>query len=537
MKTALLLLLALGCQRERTRAPEGTMVVFKEQEAAWVRNFNPLLATGGARWPTVAGIYEPLLIHNVPQGTYVPWLATDHAWFDGGRILKMTIREGVRWSDGAPMGPDDVVFTFQLLREHKALDAGSVWRHLSDVHAEGDTVVFTFETPHTPSLSNIAYQPIVPEHVWRTVADPVRFTNPDPVATGPFTEIVRFDSQVWELGKNDDYWGEGPHFDIMRFPAIQTNDQASIALIRGEIDWAGKFVPAVDRVFVGRDPEHHHYWFPLMGGTVFLYPNNKRPPFDDLKVRRALDLAIDRELVVRVAMYGYSKPSHSSGLSDSYASWRDPALPDSTFDPDRAHLLLDQAGLFVGEDGYRRQADGTPLSVEIEVVSAWSDWVRAAQVVAANLRDVGIDARMKPRDFGAWFERLTRGETTLAVAWSTEGPSPYHFYSALMGPDADTPLGESASNGWARHASPAMGALLDQFAASTDEADKRALALQMQQVFRAELPAVPLFPNPSWGECNTERFVGWPSEADPYARLSPNNPPEPLLVMTRVRPR
>ena len=539
---ALWLTLALmACQRDRPAAPDGVLVVSKEQTASWVRNFNPLLSGGSVRWPTRNGIYEPLMIHTAAAG-WVPWLATDKVWEDEGTSLRVTLRQDVSWSDGRPFRPTDVVTTFELLRDHAGLDTAGVWRHLASIEADGMQVVFRLPTPYVPVWADIAVQPIVPEHVFGALEDPLRFTNPAPVATGPFTEVRRFDTQVWELGKNPNYWQEGrPKVEALRFPALPSNDQANLALIRDEVDWAGNFVPAIDRIFVAPDPEHHHYWFPLTGGTVMLYPNHTVAPLEDVRVREAMSLAIDRELVVKVAMYDYSRPAHPSALSDSYADWRDPALTRGPtkvdFDPDRARRLLDDAGLVMGEEGWRTRPDGSPLTLTLDVVAGWSDWVRAGQVVSRSLRDVGLDVRLDNSDFGAWFERLQRGEYELAIAWSVEGPTPFNFYSALMAPSGVRPVGENAGTVWSRQGSPRMGALLDRFAATPDDAGQRAIAMDMQRVFVDEFPTIPLFPNPAWGACNSARFTGWPSADDPYAPLSPNPEPAPLLVLTRLEPR
>src|SRR5262245_2812297 len=164
--------------------------------------------------------------------------------------------------------------------------------------------------------------------------------------------------------------------------AYPSNDQANLALVEGEVDWAGNFVPAVERTFVARDREHNGYWFPSFGCVVFLYANTKRPPFDDERVRHALSLAIDRRRLVDVALYGYVRPADGAGLSDAYAAWRPPKpIYDEwvQLDPAVANRLLDEAGHRRGADGVRRSADGRRLAFELEVPNGWSDWVRAAQ--------------------------------------------------------------------------------------------------------------------------------------------------------------
>ena len=529
-----------GCETGLRETPPGVLSVSVEQQSAWVRTFNPL-APGEARWPTRAGIYEPLLVHNPVAGEWVPWLASGFEWSEDLRALTFAIREGVLWSDGTPMTAADVGFTFELLRTHPALDQGGVWSFVERVEVSGTSVTFHTALVYVPGLAVIAGVPIVPAHVWRAVEDPMTFTNPNPVATGPFTEVRTFENQVYELGRNPRYWQEGkPEVEALRFLAYPGNDQANMALVEGSVDWAGNFVPAIDRTFVRRDPEHNRYWFPLVGSTVFLYANTTRAPFDDLRVRRALSLAIDRERVVDVAMYGYTVPASATGLSDSYREWRleeDAVEQWTRHDVAEANRLLDEAGWTRGDDGIRRGPNGAPLRYEIDVVSGWSDWVRAAQVVAGDLQAVGVDATVRPAEFSAWFSDLQRGSFDLAVSWSNDGPTPYAFYRWLMSPDTVQPLGEIAAGNWHRFADAEAKALLDAFERTADAAEQARLVDAMQQRFAAQLPAIPLFPNPQWAAYSTRRFEGFPSPAAPYASPSPNALPSALLVLTSLRPR
>ena len=99
------------------------------------------------------------------------------------------------------------------------------------------------------------------------------------------------------------------------------------------------------------------------------------------------------------------------------------------------------------------------------------------------------------------------------------------------------PRGESASRNWERYDGAEADALLSRMEASVKREEQRALGVDLQQIFLRDLPAIPLFPSPSWGEYNSKRFVGWPNAENPYVRLSPNHPPETLLVMTQLEPR
>lgn len=531
----------LACADPVIPAPPGVMTVLQEQQAAWVRNFNPLLATGGARWPTSAGIYEPLLIYNRATGAFVPWLATAWRWTEPARALEFSVRAGVRWSDGQPFTADDVAWTFDLLRRFPALDAAGIWAFVAGVEApDAQTVRITFDHPYSPGLALVAHQPIVARHIWGKVADPVAFANPDPVGTGPFTEVRRFDPQIWELGRNPYYWQPGaPAVEALRFPAVASNDQALLALIDGEVDWAGSFVPAIERTYVRRDPDHRGYWFPAVSDTVFLYPQHATPPLDDVRVRKALSLAIDRALLVKVAMHDYATPADPSALSDGYRGWRKPAPSDTWVRQDAAAAgaLLDAAGYPMGADGHRHGPGGEALELPILCPAGWSDWVRAAQSIGRDLDAIGVHAPVRGLDFGTWFDRVSRGDFALSLGWSVSGPTPYPFYRALLGTGTVKPIGEPAAANWHRYGSPAADALLARFEATDDDAEQHRLADALQDVFADEAPAIPLFPTPSWGEYNDTRFTGFPSEADPYAALSPNAVPDALLVLTRVRPR
>ncbi len=518
-----------GCLADKPPARSGVVTVSHQQSATWVRNFNPLMPN--SRWPAAAGVYEPMMVFNTAKDSWTPWLATAARWVDD-LTLEVDIRDGVLFSDGTPFTAADVAFTFGLVKQHKALDQRAVWSFLASVEATSPTGVrFVFSKRYAPGFGDLMEQPIVAKHIYAKVKDPVSFADATPVGTGPFTEINAFRPQVYELGKNPHYWQPGkPMVDALRLPAFVSNDAANLALVMGEVDWSGNFIPAVDRVFVNRDPEHHGYWFAEGGGMVFLYANTARGPTQKASVRKALSHAVNRELLVEVAMYNYTSPARAHGLSETYAAWRDPSAIAgdadnwTRFDPDAAKRLL--AGAAV-------PADWSP---SIIVVSGWSDWVRAAQVVARSLQGVGVNARVETYEFGAWFERVQKGDFDLAIGWSVEGPTPYSFYKWLMSAETRKPLGETSSGNWHRFADPAASKLLEQFQVTTERAAQGELSNALQRRFVATAPAIPLFANPLWGAYNTSRIEGFPTAADPYAPLAPHKMPACLLTMTSLKP-
>ena len=143
-------------------------------------NFNPFSPNQRSGTPYM---YEPLEYVNPLNGAYTPFLATGHT-FVNNTTLRFTMRPGARWSDGKPVTAADVVYTFDLMKSHAALDSAGVSHHLSSVTASGSTVTFKFTAPDVPFAQSIAQTLIVPQHAWSKVANPVTFTNTSPVVSG-----------------------------------------------------------------------------------------------------------------------------------------------------------------------------------------------------------------------------------------------------------------------------------------------------------------------------------------------------------------
>jgi peptide/nickel transport system substrate-binding protein len=272
-----------------------------------------------------------------------------------------------------------------------------------------------------------------------------------------------------------------------------------------------------------------------------LYVNTTKKPFDDVNVRKAISMGINREQIVNVAMFDYTKPADATGLSDAYPKWKDQAAVDSgkdlvTFNADKANEMLDAAGLKKGADGIRVLADGTPMKYDINVVSGWTDWVSACQIMAQNLKALGIEASVKTYDFSAWLERVQQGNFDISIGWSSGGATPFNYYRDQMGKANFKPVGEAASANWHRFVSDDAEKLLDQLASTSDEAKQKDASVQLQKLFIQNLPAIPLFPGPQWYEYNTTRFTGFPNADNPYA-VGSTYALEAVMVAIEIKPK
>ena len=538
----LAILILFSCENQTGRDTEG-LIIYQENQISWVRNFEPLNPVSVCRWPTRGAIYETLFLYNPIKIDWTPWLATDYSWQDNNKKLLLTIRSGVKWSDGQPFSAHDVAYTFNLTKEFPALDTRNYWDYLESVIAISDTEIeVNFKRVYVPGFDAIAGTHIVPKHIWVKLEDPLTFDNPNPVGTGPFTEILRFNSQIWELGKNPNYWQTGkPYIEKLIFPTFSNNEQTTLALLSGNLVWAGAFIPAIDRIYVDKDPEHHHYWFRNTGHSTFLLTNTKDPVLSDVSVRKAISYAIDREQVVKVGMYNYTTPAHVTSLSGSMAKWHSPEIKNKenwvSFDLNKANALLDNAGFEWINEGERIKPDGSVLEFDIIVVSGWSDWVRSAQVITQNLNKVGIKVNVRTYDFGAWIARMQQGNFEMAIGWADKGSTPYNLYKSMMFSGYVKPIGQTADLNWHRFGLEEADLLFKKFEQTSDEKRIKNIISNLQHLFIENVPSIPLFAELSWAENNSKYFTNFPSEENPYGPLSVNEQPSFIFTLLNVKKR
>jgi peptide/nickel transport system substrate-binding protein len=316
-----------GQQQQQSQGGNTVLTITGGIGTVFVRNFNPF--NGNPLLPTVAGIYEPMMIYNTVKGELVPWLATSYKWSIDNKTLTLTLRDGVKWSDGQPFTAGDVVFTFNLFKTKPGLQGSGLQAMTGDNVAsvtspDAKKVIFQFTQAYTPALYDIIQQNIVPQHIWKNVSNPVTYTNPNPVATGPFTQVTNFQSQVYEIDKNPNYWQSGkPSYKGIRFQEYSGNEQAAVAIANGQVDWASNFIPNIQQTILSRNP-NIKTWFPTVGLVALLELNQAKKPFTDVNVRKAISMALDRQQMIKVALSGYSKPADVTGLSDGFSQWKVP---------------------------------------------------------------------------------------------------------------------------------------------------------------------------------------------------------------------
>ena len=236
-------------------ATNSSLTISNESGQLWSCGFNPL--NPSFTMLSYGFIYEPLVYVNpLQQGKTTPMLASSYKWGAGNKSLTFTIRSGVKWSDGTPMTANDVAFTFNLTKKNQALDLTGAWSVLSSVTASGNTVTMNFSKVAVPYFYYIADQvPIVPEHVFSKMSNPVTDPVKAPIGTGPFT-MSKCTPQNITYKANPNYWQPGlPKVKTIQYPAYTSNNTANDDLANGSAQWGGQYIPGIKAFYTVQEPE------------------------------------------------------------------------------------------------------------------------------------------------------------------------------------------------------------------------------------------------------------------------------------------
>ncbi|MDB5529507.1 MAG: peptide transporter substrate-bindinhypothetical proteinotein [Devosia sp.] len=526
---------------------QSVLTVSSEQTTTWVRNFNPFNQTS-ARATTKDFIYEPLAIFNRLAGNKWEYrLAENFELADDLKSISFTLRDGLKWSDGEPLTVDDVVFTYDYLKKFPALDFNSVAPLMASVEkVDEHTVRFNLVQPNSLIATTIVGMPIVPQHIWKDVADPVTFSNETPVGSGPLTEISRFTPQVYEQCRNPNYWdADSLKVDCIRLPQLADNPQVLAALADGTLDWATSFIPDIDNTFVAKDPEHNKYWFlpsSLVAFTLNLESpdENNKKAFNDVNFRRAVSMLIDRQTIIDIAGYGYPVINEDPAmLGEFYKAFGNPEVATQfgqygKFDLDAGVALLDKSGYVDKDgDGFRDNPDGTPIAVDIEIPNGWTDWIDATQIAIESLKQAGLNVQMSTPEESVWASDLIDAKYSMSLNAIASAANPYFPYIRSFNP-ADFGKSRFSAQRWT---DPEVIEMLNKYTQVKDPAEQKSIMDAIQLKVAAAMPVIPVYNSPSFYQYSTKRFTGWASADNPISSpVVSNANPGRLIQLLALRP-
>ena len=391
------------------------------------------------------------------------------------QTLIFHLRRGVRFHDGRPLTARDVAWTINSLRDGTVISPkANAYASIDTVEAtDPQTVVFHLKHPDNFLLTNLSTgaMGIVPEgsgrEFWR-----------HPIGTGPFRFVSQQIDQDVMIERNPLSWTIIPRIARVRFAVVPDSITESLELEKGSGDVAVNSLPMDALPVLAR---RSNLQLEDTAGTEIQYLafNLRDPQLKDARVRQAIACAVDRPLIIKTLLGGHAQLA-SSLLPPNHWAWSG-AGPLYDFDPARADHLLDQAGYPRGRDGIR---------MHITMKTSTSEDVRLlAAVLQQQLAVVGIALDLRSYEFATFYADVTRGAFQMySLRWVGGNEQPdifsYSFSSKSFSP-------KGANRG--HYSNPRIDGLLDDAAASGDNARRRADYAEAQGILARDLPAINLW--------------------------------------------
>lgn len=516
-----------------------TLVMEGSPTGPMPRVFNPFSPLSPANTTGATNlVYEPLMQFDLlkPGVTY-PWLATSYKWSHAGQTITFTIRTGVKFTNGEAFNAANAAWQFNLMKTNAAINTNGL--PIAAASAPNPTtLVIDFSRPVYTDLYFIAGTPMIPENIWSKV-NAATYADTNPVGTGPY-EVSSFTSAGINLTRNPHYWQGEPAVAKVEFPAYDSNTSANLALEQGQLDWAGNFVQNIKSVFVGKDPATNHYWdAPL--STQTLMPNLTVFPFNGgamgLAVREAISYGIDRTTLSNdgedYQQPGATGPGSLTGLpmplDQSYVT---PATSgyQTSYDPARARQILQAAGWKMGSNGYF-ESGGKTLAFSIEDPTAYTDYITDDQIIASELKQVGMDVTVTGTSVQKFGTDVGDGTFQMVNRYGNSGPTPYFMYDNWLDDTLTAAIGKNATGDYGRFYSSAAESYLKSYASTDNTATQMADIVGLEKIVATQLPVIPVIYGVGWFEYNSGKFTGWPSPSNPYAPGQPEGPYDEITIL------
>ena len=484
-----------------TPARGGTLVVAISADPG---HLNPAITTSGATHTAAEVLYNGLLGRD-ERGDPVPELAESWTIDQAGAVYRFRLRNDVAWHDGTQFTSADVKFTFEevLLKFHARTKA-SMGGALAGIETPDDrTVVFRFKQPYAPLLLQLdaTEAPIVAKHVYQGSDPQTSPANAQPVGTGPFKFTSYRKGAEIRLARNATYFKKGlPHLDELVMRVVPDPGTQVLALENGEVDFLWG-VPGPDQHRLKADSRFRMAqtsYHPGGSNCIMTVSFNlDRPILKDLRVRRAIGQALDREAFLRQVLFGEGRVATAPISSEmAWAHARGLSMP--SFDRTEAERLLDGAGWKKERDttrvarGVPGVSDGTRLAIDFLHFPAFSKY---GELMRQQLGAVGVDVTPRPLEPAVFAPTVfkDRNFDTNVISYCN-GPDPEigvrrMYHSSQIGP---APFTNAAA-----YRNDRVDTLFDQ-AARTVERDKRSpIYRQIQEIVVQELPYVWLVETPT----------------------------------------
>jgi peptide/nickel transport system substrate-binding protein len=515
-----------GNSSSTTASANSVLTVTTGSAGVFADNFN--LFSPNAEDPTNGMIYEPLFFYDTAKsGSVQPWLGTSATWSNGGESVAVQLRHNVTWTDGTPFTSADVVYTFEQAIKDKAFNKYGL--PLASVTADGTyAVTINFTSPaYSDAYYALGKVEILPRHIWQSISNPATTLNEKPVGTGAY-ELSSISGQTMTFTANPHYYFPGlPKFKTIRFISYNSNTSSDAAIENGTIDWAGSFIPDIQKLYLGVNPKYAVSDIPL--STAFLVPNLTSGPTANLAVREAISDALDRTYISKTVYNGYASPTNPEALIlPNYKAQLSPALSGASFggpDPALAKKTLQGAGIKL------------PLSLSVDMVSGYTDYLSDLQIIQQELKAADINLTINQPAYSAFIADQSTGNFQMLMDNFGYTPDPYSYYYSLLDSTIAPPIGQADSVGdYNRYKNPTVDSLLAAIAATNNTAAQNQDFYKIEQIFASQIPDIPLFNQQDEIEFNGNVVANYPTVQNAYGAPAVYIQPDIGWIAARLAP-
>ena len=485
----------------------GSMVVAIASDPG---GLNPAITTQGGVHLICGSIFSGLVAHDFALNP-VPDLAERWEVSSDGRSYTFHLAPTATFHDGVPVTSEDVRFTFeQLLMKFHSRTRTSIGDNLRRILTpDAHTVVFEFDKPYAAFLKlvDVTNAPVMPKHLYEGT-DPL--TNPhntNPVGSGPFKLQEWLKGDHLTLVKNERYFKTGkPYLDRIVYKVMPTGALATIAFERGEVDYLLgaspldiarlKSMPGVVVTTKGREG---------FATVETLIPNLTREPLSDLRVRRAMTHAIDKNFLVDKLLFGQGVAA--TGPVSHMLGWAyNPNVEKYEHNVALANHLLDEAGRARGKDGIR---------FHLKFVHAAS-YAKVAEALRDQFREVGIAIDLELMEFAAAVDAVyIKKDFDLGFASFENGPDPDIGVKRTV---VSSNIGPIPFSNGAGYRNPRVDELFASAASELDKQKRAAYYFEAQDLLVKDLPYFWLY-EPNSGaayRAGLQGMYGWSAKSNIY---------------------
>ena len=498
---------------DTTEPPDAEPVVVRAAVTGGEDTINPYTYVSGfPGWNLLMLQYDSLMQFDA-NGEPQPWLAEAVESNDDLTEWTLTLVDGVTFSDGEALTVEDVEFTFNYFVENAAGRFARDLRGVESVTSDGDrTVTVTLAAPNPAfDLVALADIPIIPQHVWSEVENPEehQFDGVTNVGSGPFILVDFVEDQSYRFEANPDYFRGAPAIDEL-VVVVFADDSGPLAAIRsGEIDVIFErispeqidLLDSQDPIDVSQGPEFT---------TQMINFDVTKPPFDDVAVRQAISMAVDRQDIVDTVFLGAATVG-SPGWVHPDKTVYNPAVASSP-DVAGAIALLEEGGYLDSDGDGIREFAGGPMSFEMLTNSSDSLRLRISELVSEMLAEIGIEVAVASVETGTWEEAvwpgfdINNGRNYEMAAWGWSAPVQANTIRIAELVHGDPNIGFLNLTGFS---DPDVDALSDQLQTEADPAASAAQIAELQELIAEGVPFVLLaYPDGAYAY-NSEVYDGW----------------------------